>query len=240
MKYTFTRPFRFLAPNQATLIGLVLGLIGIILIVTAQTTLMLWIAILILIISFITDRLDGQLSRYFDYMNHRLRGEDPLTPEAEAKMSLSKRVSHKGSTQLGKSLDPLVDKIRFVTLMWAINHGWIWEPICWIITFFAVSLTLIRHVNISRGYDDGSAKEGGKAKVIIEVVAIAALVFMTQPITGEPNPMLQYSNLLRTTLNILFILAMLGGMMSFVGHINTFRFGKKKAKEDELERRIRS
>jgi phosphatidylglycerophosphate synthase len=238
MNYLFTRPFRFLSPSQVTLIGLALAIIGIALITTASTTTMLWVAIVILIASFLTDRLDGQLSRYFKALMEA-KHEHPVTPEMEKKMGLWSRISYKGPTVLGKSLDPLVDKIRFVGLMWTVGSNEIWLVIKITITLLAIALTGIRHINLTMGYDDGSSKNSGKLKVVIEVIAIAMLVFMTEPVTGVPNP-LAGSWATEGALNALFAFAMAGGVSSLRGHLLKYLNGKEAARQAELRRRFRN
>jgi phosphatidylglycerophosphate synthase len=236
MNYTFTRPFRFLSPSQVTLIGLILALIGTYLITTAQSTFMLWIAIMILTISFLTDRLDGQLSRYFDMMR-RSQDMSPLTDEEEDKMGWWERISWKGSSRTGRSFDPFTDKVRFVSLMWFIGHDDIWLTTRIVITIVAVLLTVIRHDNIKNGYDDGSSQGGGKTKVVIEVVAIAALVFTTEPITGTSNPLVE-DWATEGLLNVLFIGAMIGGLTSLRGHWFKRIDGQERLRQETLKKRI--
>lgn len=173
------RWFYWTTATWITLFGGLLALIGILLFLLDHD----WAAIAVLTISFLTDWWDGCVARH-------QQGERPeMTREEEADLTVWQRINYRGVTHLGRAVDPLVDKIRFLGLMWAVGLGVLDVGVMALLTFLAVLLTLARPIKTYFRLEHGGANRWGKYKVYAEVILMVVLVFGTRPLWGGANPL---------------------------------------------------
>lgn len=170
----------FTSANAITLFGGVMALIGILLFGVDQD----WPAVACLIISFLTDWWDGCVARFHQGDRSLMSRED------EALLTFGERLNYRGVTHLGRALDPFIDKIRFIGLLWTIGLEYVDEGVAVLMTGLAVLLTLVRPAKRLLKLDPGGANFWGKRKVYAEVVFIVALVFGTRPLYNGSNPFL--------------------------------------------------
>lgn len=169
----------FTSATWITLVGGLLALIGILLFLTGHD----WWAILVLTISFLTDWWDGCVARYHQ------AGRPEMTREQESKLSLWAQLNYRGVTHLGRSIDPLIDKLRFIGLLWTVGYRIIDGGVMALLTLIAVLLQLVRPIKSYLKLDYGGANRWGKYKVYAEVILMIVLVFGTRPLYGGTNPM---------------------------------------------------
>lgn len=169
----------FTSATWITLFGGLLALIGIPLFLTGHD----WWAILVLTISFLTDWWDGCVARYHQ------AGRPEMTREQESRLSIWAQLNYKGVTHLGRSIDPLIDKLRFIGLLWTIGYRIIDDGVMVLLTLIAVLLQLARPIKSFLKLDHGGANRWGKMKVYAEVILMIVLVFGTRPLYGGSNPM---------------------------------------------------
>ncbi len=142
-----------------------------------------WAAVGVLTLSFLTDWWDGALARF------QQSDEPVMSREREEELSVWKRMNHRGVTNMGRALDPVVDKIRFIGLLWTVGLERVDKGIVFAITLLALALTLVRPVKRWLKLDTGGANQWGKYKVYAEVVFIVILVFGTRPLYWGDNPL---------------------------------------------------
>ena len=204
------RTFGVVAANWITLFGGLLALLGIYLFTVDHD----WLAILVLTISFLSDSFDGLVSRYHESLR-RAADLSPLTLKEESDLSWWERFNHLGVTHLGRWLDPLVDKIRFIGLLWVIGHSPSWMTIS--LTVMAGLLTLVRPILRMLELGDGAANSFGKRKMHLEVISMALLVLTTRPLFGGENTLH-----LIPFINGITLLSLLGALIlaiaSFAAH----------------------
>lgn len=176
---------RWTSASWVTLSGLALALIGMILFSMGFE----WQAVSLLILSFLTDWFDGCVARFHQGTNK------VMSRAEEDQLSIWERLNYKGVTHFGRALDPLVDKVRFIGLIWIVGPPWIPTEVLIGITTMAVLLTLLRPIKRWMRLDHAGANAWGKRKVYAEVVLITALVFGTRPLYGRSHP---FSELERT------------------------------------------
>lgn len=189
---------RWLSPhftaNQVTLIGLIACIP-----MTFFYLLDLYLpAGILLIFSFLTDWADGALAHYQQGLKR------PMTLDEERQLGIMARISYRGVTHLGKSLDPIVDKARFFCVLYSLGIGVVSLWLVIALSSVALALTLVRPVKRWLNMGDGRSNRLGKYKIWAELIAIALLV-------------LSPTN--RDLLNLTFVVALLFGMLSFVGHL---------------------
>ncbi len=202
------RALSWTSPCVVTLLGGVLSIVGITLFLTGYD----WSAIGLLTMSFLTDWFDGVLARH-------QQGDKPvMAREEEDRLSILQRVRFRGVTNLGRNLDPAVDKIRFLGLLWVVGLGEIDLLIILGITGFAVLLTILRPIKRWLGLDSAASNRWGKIKVYAEVVLVVFLVFGTKPLYGSWHPE-QVISELRLILNITAMTVLLLAFASFYTHI---------------------
>ncbi|HAU66516.1 TPA: hypothetical protein DCW61_04160 [Candidatus Uhrbacteria bacterium] len=177
---TIGKKFGFIPANCITLFGGWLALLGIYLFTVNND----WFAIFVLTASFLTDWFDGTVSKYHESLR-KAAGLSPLTLNEESYLSWWERFNHLGITHLGRWLDPLVDKIRFIGLLWVVGHSPLWITIN--LTAIAGLLTVIRPILRILELGDGGANSFGKRKMHLEVISMALLIFTTRPLFGEIN-----------------------------------------------------
>lgn len=185
-----------LTANQVTLIGLVTCI--------PMTFLYLvdryFLAGILLTVSLLTDFVDGALAHY------QQGTRPPMTLAQERQLSILQRINYRGVTHLGKSLDPLVDKIRFFCVLYALGLGVVHSWLIISLTVVAAALTLIRPIKRWLKMGDGRSNRFGKFKIWAELLAMALLI-------------LYPTN--RVLLNTTFIFALLFGLLSLAGHLIT-------------------
>lgn len=180
---TIAKTFGFIPANCITLFGGWLAFLGIYLFTVNSD----WLAILVLTASFLTDSFDGLVSRYHESLRHAA-GLSPLSLREESDLSWWERFNHLGITHLGRWLDPLIDKIRFIGLLWVVGGNDV-VPI-WIkisLTVMASLLTIVRPILRMLELGDGAANSFGKRKMHLEVVSMTLLVFTIRPLFGGVN-----------------------------------------------------
>ncbi len=172
------RALNWTSPSWVTIGGGILALIGITLFQYGHD----WPAIAVLTVSFLTDWWDGALARH-------QQGKVPtLEREQEDQIPLWERLNIQGVTHLGRGLDPLIDKIRFLGLLWVVGHKIIDVGVMVSLTIMAVLLTIARPIKRWLELDHAGSNQWGKYKVYTEVILIVILVFGTRPLYGGPNP----------------------------------------------------
>ncbi len=169
----------FTSATWITLLGGLLALVGIPLFLTGHD----WWAILVLTLSFLTDWWDGCVARYHQ------AGRPEMTREEESHLSLWAQLNFKGVTHLGRAIDPLIDKVRFLGLMWAVGYRILDPGIMVLLTLMAALLTLARPIKTYFKLDHGGSNRWGKLKVYAEVMLVVILVFGTRPLFGGTNPL---------------------------------------------------
>lgn len=180
--------------NQVTLSGLVACVPMTILFVYDRY----FPASVLLTFSLITDFVDGALAHY-------QQGTcPPMTLEEERKLTWRQRINYRGVTHLGKTLDPLTDKVRFFCVLYSIGIGMVQSWLVIALTAVGVVLTVIRPIKRYYGLGDSAANRFGKYKVLVEVAALCLLVLYRE------SPLV---------LNITFVAALTLGLFSLGGHV---------------------
>ena len=203
---------RFATGNWITVTGEFLALVGICLFWMHQD----WPAVILLTLSFLTDRFDGSVSRYHESLR-RAQGLSLLTEKEEEALGWWSTMNHRGETHLGKWLDPLVDKIRFIGLLWVLAQDIVPSEIILNLTTMAILLTIVRPVLRWLDLGDGASNIFGKIKAHVEVVSITVLVFTTRPLFGEINA-LQDVPLMNYFTFTLFSGCLILALISFTTH----------------------
>lgn len=180
--------------NQVTLTGLVACVPMTILFLRDDY----FLASVLLGFSLITDFIDGALA-------HHQQGKRPqMTLEEERKLTWRQRIKYRGVTHLGKTLDPLRDKICFFSVLYSIGIGMVEGWLVIALTTVGVVLTIIRPIKRYYGLGDATANRFGKYKVLVEVGALVLLVLYRE------SPWV---------LNIAFAVALTFGLSSLGGHL---------------------
>ncbi|MBI2475044.1 CDP-alcohol phosphatidyltransferase family protein [Candidatus Uhrbacteria bacterium] len=188
--------------NQVTLIGLVICIPMSLFFMLDQYI----VGATLLTISLITDFMDGALSRY-------QQGSRPaMTLDEEVSLTLWKRVNYRGVTHLGRTLDPLADKLRFFLVLYSLGIGYVANCVIVLLTVVAVCLTLMRPIKQYLKLDNVSSNRFGKIKIWAEIIGMAFLVFVPE---GYHHPTIV------TIVNTVFIFALAFGVFSLLGHIFT-------------------
>lgn len=211
---TIGKTFGFIPANCITFFGGWLALLGIYLFTVDRD----WLAILVLTASFLTDSFDGLVSRYHESLR-KAAGLSPLSLQEELSLSWWDRFNHLGVTHMGRWFDPLIDKVRFIGLLWVVGGNDtipFWIKIS--LTVMASLLTIVRPILRMLGLGDGTANSFGKRKMHLEVISMTLLVFTTRPLFGEINTLH-----LIPLINAITILSLLGALVlaaaSFSAHI---------------------
>ncbi|PJA45496.1 hypothetical protein CO174_02875 [Candidatus Uhrbacteria bacterium CG_4_9_14_3_um_filter_50_9] len=173
-----------------------------------------WAAIGVLTVSFLTDWFDGALGRY------QQGDRSPLTREEESELSLWQQINYRGVTHLGRAIDPLVDKIRFIGLLWVLGVGFVPTWIICAMTGFAIALTCIRPLKRLLRLDDGGANRYGKLKVYMEVIAMVILVLTTRPLYKTENLLYDHTHVRWALWSTMSAALFLAGA-SLYGHIKS-------------------
>lgn len=210
-----------LTANQITLIGMVLAI--------PMFFFFLYDNVLIggvlLVFSLLTDFIDGALARY-------QQKDDPIiTLEQELGMSFIARINYRGVTHLGRSLDPLADKVRFFLVLYPLGWGYVHIGLILSITLVALVLTVIRPFKQKMGLDHVGSNRFGKFKIWAEIVGISVLVLV-------PNNLLLLLEWYVAT-NLIFSIALLLGILSLSGHFYTgsiARDVKLRRKQKKLDK----
>ncbi|MBT5808274.1 CDP-alcohol phosphatidyltransferase family protein [Candidatus Uhrbacteria bacterium] len=211
------RKLNFTTGNWITLVGLFLAMYGIELFHADLGLHGEWGAVALLTLSFLTDWWDGLVSKYQQV--HEGGGlEHGISLEDELKMSFVERMNHRGTTHLGKKLDPLVDKVRFIGLLWVVGEGFIDESMVWALTFMAALLVIVRPIKRLLMLGDASSNWFGRRKVYFEVLVIAMLVFSTRPLLSDSTSLLSH-HIFDQILSISLILALAFSFLSFGWHL---------------------
>jgi phosphatidylglycerophosphate synthase len=163
---------------------------------------------ILLTVSLLTDFADGALSRYQQGENR------PMTLDEELQLTLRERINYRGVTHLGRSLDPIADKVRFFLVLYSLGFEYVSTIIIVALTVLAGCLTLIRPIKQVLKLDNVSSNRFGKMKIWAEIVGMALLVFFP-----EPEGYLKSNCVIAA--NIAFGLAGLLGLFSLLGHIFT-------------------
>jgi phosphatidylglycerophosphate synthase len=218
------KSFRWTSGNLITLSGLILTTIGcicfaqnkfmILEISTALTLVVLWIGVATNTLSFLLDIADGAVSRYHEALR-KLAGKLPLTIEQERAMTLMQVMWHKGVTHFGMVFDPVVDKARFLALLWLLGPSISSMNLIVMMTIAEVALTLMRPILRFFKLGNGASNNIGRIKVWIQAGYIGLLAFTSLPLYNGPNTLWQNQsiNLLTTSVGsvaLLFAMASLG------------------------------
>jgi phosphatidylglycerophosphate synthase len=203
--------------NQITISGLVAALMGILLFWLSHGAVVEWVAVIVLTYSYLTDWWDGLVSKY--QQEHENGGfEMAMSEWEESDLTLKELINYRGTTNFGKKLDPFVDKIRFIGLLWAIGHDIIETSMVWGLTVMAGLLVIVRPIKRLINLGDASSNWFGKRKVNIEVIAIALLVFSTRPLFGQVNPLGEIV-MIKVALSLAFFFSLLFAILSFSWHL---------------------
>jgi phosphatidylglycerophosphate synthase len=162
--------FARVPPNIVTLAG---GLLTIPMMFAFLRGFVVWGAVLFTISS-LTDWLDGALARY----QARLHAAGRLDLHAHRAETL-----RLGPTELGKKIDPFIDKIRYFAALLPLGWNALPHPLIWLALAFAALLTFGR-IYVERRWElKPGANAWGKFKVYGEILTISLLVFAA---TGAP------------------------------------------------------
>lgn len=165
-----------------------------------------------MMLSLSTDWFDGAIGRYQEEKYRKSIGLEPMTLEEEQALSISDRLSFRGTTHFGRSFDPFVDKIRLLVFLLTVGHGIISTLLIWSIIGTGVALTLIRPLKTWLKIDHAGANRFGKLKIFVEMGGMSVLVFLspwTRWLWYEP------------LVNLCFLFALLFGLASLFGHLIT-------------------
>ncbi|MBM5789844.1 CDP-alcohol phosphatidyltransferase family protein [Candidatus Parcubacteria bacterium] len=177
------------------------------------------VASLLLIFSALTDWFDGAVAV-------AQQGDTPvMTYEEEMRLTFWQRINYRGVTHLGKWLDPLTDKVRFLGALYPLGWGVVDTWLIAALTTVALGLMAVRPLKRRLGMGDGSSNRLGKIKAWSEYAALSLLVFYPA------------SKLL---LDLIFSVALLLGCGSLSGHIlaGTVALAKRR-RARRKERRYR-
>lgn len=164
--------FARIPPNVLTLSG---GLLAIPMILAFQGHLVALGAILFTACSLI-DWLDGALARY----QQRCHAAGRLDLRSHRRETF-----RLGPTELGKKIDPFIDKIRYFAALFPLGWNALPHFVIWATLFFALALTFGRVVVEWRWRLMPGANAWGKFKVYAEIIAIALLVFLAAGLPCE-------------------------------------------------------
>lgn len=161
-----TGPFVLAPPNLVTLAG---GLMAVPMCMAylAGAT---WLALSLFVAGLLTDWLDGALARY---QTRYLPGL--VASDAERGRSEWLRL---GPTELGKKIDPVVDKLRYFGALWPLGWHVLPHALLWVSLGLALTLTAFRPLVSWRWGLKPGANAVGKVKVYVEAAAIACLSFL--------------------------------------------------------------
>ena len=159
--------FARIPPNVVTLFGgfLVIPMIF----AFAQQPRLVALGAVLFAVSAVTDWLDGALARYQQRCHDA--GRLDLRPHRRETFRL-------GPTELGKKIDPFIDKIRYFAALFPLGWHALPRSVIWAALFFALALTFGRVVVEWRWRLRPGANAWGKFKVYAEIAAIAFLVFL--------------------------------------------------------------
>jgi phosphatidylglycerophosphate synthase len=188
--------------NQVTFIGLIICIPMCLLFIFDHYV----IGAILLTISLVTDFVDGALSRY------QQGARKPMSLDEEVSMTLWKRINYRGVTHLGRTLDPLADKLRFFLVLFSLGIGYVTTSVIVSLTITAVCLTLMRPIKQYLKLDNVSSNRFGKIKIWAEIIGMAFLVFMPE---GYRHPTIVM------IVDTIFLFALAFGMFSLLGHIFT-------------------
>ncbi|MBI4713874.1 hypothetical protein HY771_01685 [Candidatus Uhrbacteria bacterium] len=161
---------------------------------------------ILLTVSLVADFADGALSRY------QQDKKCAMSLEEEMRLTLWQRICFRGVTHLGRTLDPLADKLRFFIVLFSIGIGYVANSIIAGLAVVAVCLTIIRPIKQFFKLDNVSSNRFGKIKIWAEIVGMSFLVFMPEGFR---------SSTISTIANIVFLLALSLGVFSLLGHVFT-------------------
>ena len=161
---------------------------------------------ILLTVSLVSDFADGALSRY------QQGARKAMTLDEEVSLTFWKRINYRGVTHLGRTLDPLVDKVRFFLVLYSLGIGYVATSLIIALTVVAVCLTLIRPIKQYLKLDNVSSNRFGKIKIWAEIIGMAFLIFVPE---GYRYPTIN------TIVNYVLLLAIAFGMFSLLGHIFT-------------------
>jgi phosphatidylglycerophosphate synthase len=213
--------FSWTTANWITIFGGILAILGIYLFWINKDR----IAISVLTLSFLTDWFDGALGR------HQQSDRPHMTREEESRLSILQQINYRGVTHLGRALDPLVDKVRFIGLLWVLGDHIVPRWIMLTITLLAIILILVRPIKRFLQLDPAGANRYGKFKVYSEVISIIILVFTTRPIYGSEFLLVEFRPVY-LTLTGSILTSLLLACYSLYGHITSgFKYQKTKKSE---------
>ena len=154
-------------------------------------------------IGLLTDAFDGPLARF-------RQGDHPLLKSVEEEREIGwwGRINYDGVTFLGKTLDPITDKVRFFCALYSLGWGVVSRFLVIGLTVMGVLLTLVRPMKHWLKLGDATANFFGKLKIWAEFVALLPLTLYPENIS---------------ILNSFFVIALLFGFLSLLGHL----FGAK-------------
>lgn len=180
--------------NQITLLGVAL---------CVPMTALFWAdlyfpASVLLTLSLLTDFADGALAHY----QQGLR--PPMSLEEERRLTLKQRIDYRGVTHLGKAFDPVVDKVRFFCVVYALGWGIVNTGLVIALTVVAVTLTVIRPIKRWMKMGDARSNRFGKFKIWAEIAALALLII-------HPTS--------TVLLHLTFAVALAFGCFSLLGHL---------------------
>lgn len=203
-----------LTGNQVTLVGLFVCAP----MVTAFLNGYYLVGAILLTISLLTDFLDGAVSRF------QQAGRSSLTLEEEMRLSFWQRINYKGVTHLGRTLDPIVDKVRFFGVIYSIGVLHVLTETVIALTVLAIFLTFVRPVKQYLNLDNVGANKFGKFKIWIEIIGMATLVFFPFGLQNSTAGLVT---------NAVFVIAFIFGLASLAGHIITGFQSYRKGRLEE-------
>lgn len=204
-----------LTGNQVTLIGTALCVPMLVAFLFDHN----FVGAIFLTLSLLTDFADGALSRY-------QQSDRPLmTLDEELRLSFWHRIKYRGVTHLGRTLDPLADKIRFLLVLYSIRRNYVLVELVACLTVVAVLLTLVRPFKQYLQLDNVGSNRFGKFKVWIEIVGMAMLIFFPFGLHKAPAAIIT---------NFVFVLAFICGLTSLAGQIITGFYSHKNRRRSHL------
>ena len=123
----------------------------------------------------------------------------------------SQRVRYRGVTHLGKELDPLADKARFLGVLLTLGPGLVHSSLIVACCIASVALTLARPIKKRFGFGNIGSNRAGKYKLVVQLVALSLLILLPGLLSDHSMVIL--------TLDLCFAVALVFAVASLFGQI---------------------